>query len=214
MPKTELPDSMDATIRILEGYLRNPLTLDGEQAKDLLRKKRKKAVRRASIAADEDEDAARPRKRRRKQAEIQQFKSAQFIEDSDDDPVLDAEFYAREAARRDAHRAKMQLGQIMQQMGKSKGKRGRDKSATAIGNSEAEEEEEEQGDEAGGPTSFSSDSEATRPSVSHGQSRKEGVRAAQATPGQSNEDDLSADEIDAPAISKKRRAVFASDEEE
>lgn len=205
---------MEATIRILEGYLRNPLTLDGEQAKDLLRRKRKKAVRRASIAADGNEDAARPRKRRRKQAEIQQFKSAQFIEDSDDDPVLDAEFYAREAARREAHRAKMQLGQIMQQMGRGKkGKRGRDKSATAIGISEAEDEEE-QGDEAGGPTSFSSDSEATRPSVSHGQSRKEGVRAARAASDQSFEDDSSADEIDAPAISKKRRAVFASDEEE
>lgn len=116
MPKTVLPDDIDSTVRIMRDFLRNPIDLDGQSAKDLLRKKRKQAVRRAKRPApgnntDDDEvNIERPKKRRKatkRNAELQQFKSAAYIEDSDDAAEADAKFFARELELQKASRQKM-----------------------------------------------------------------------------------------------------------
>jgi hypothetical protein len=91
--------------------LKEPMNLDGDQAADLLRRQRKRPVRRRKRLSVEDDGAERLPTRRRKQAEeVQQYKSAQFIEDSDEDPEADAAFFAREAAARETYRKRIQLG--------------------------------------------------------------------------------------------------------
>lgn len=132
---------MESTVRILEQYLRDPFSLEGdEEAKDLLRKKRKKAVRRRKHMDSDDNvsDEAPHRKRRRKQAEIQQYKSAQFIEDSDEDPNADAAFYAKEAERRERNIAKMQLGQQNQLAKKVKPRSKRQKANLLMSDSDSD----------------------------------------------------------------------------
>lgn len=116
MPKTVLPDDIDSTVRIMRDFLRNPIDLDGQTAKDLLRKKRKKPIRRAKRPApgnnseDDEVGIERPTKRRKatkRSAELQQFKSAAYIEDSDDAAEADDGFYERELELQRISRQKM-----------------------------------------------------------------------------------------------------------
>ncbi|KAI5453378.1 Topoisomerase 1-associated factor 1 [Naganishia albida] len=116
MPKTVLPDDIDSTVRIMRDFLRNPIDLDGQSAKDLLRKKGKKPIKRAKRPApannsDDDEvGVERPKKRRKatkRSAELQHFKSAAYIEDSDDAAEADEAFFARELELQKASRQKM-----------------------------------------------------------------------------------------------------------
>ncbi len=103
VPRGILPENLEASARIIEQFLREPFDLDGENAQDMLRKKRKKPVRRRrSPSLDGDGETVR---RPQKQTEVQHFKSAAFIDDSDDDEEADREFFAREAQRREANRA-------------------------------------------------------------------------------------------------------------
>lgn len=116
MPRTVLPADIDSTVRIMREFLRNPIDLDGQTAKDLLRKKRKKAIRRAKRPApgnnseDDEIGVERPTKRRKatkRSAELQQFKSAAYIEDSDDAAEADEGFYERELELQRLSRQKM-----------------------------------------------------------------------------------------------------------
>lgn len=116
MPKTVLPDDIDSTVRIMRDFLRNPIDLDGQSAKDLLRKKGKKPIKRAKRPApannsdDDDVGVERPKKRRKatkRSAELQHFKSAAYIEDSDDAAEADEAFFARELELQKASRQKM-----------------------------------------------------------------------------------------------------------
>ena len=87
--------------------MREPMSLDGVTPAELLRRKRKKPVKKRRRKSLDEERAPR----RRKQAEeVQQYKSAQFIDDSDGDVEADAAFFAREAANREAHRKNISLG--------------------------------------------------------------------------------------------------------
>jgi replication fork protection complex subunit Tof1/Swi1 len=107
MPKTILPEELESSIRVIEAFMREPMDLDGARPADLLKRKRKKAARqrrRKSL------DGERVPTRRRQADEVQQFKSAQFIYDSDDDEAADAEFFAREAANRDRSRQNISNG--------------------------------------------------------------------------------------------------------
>jgi len=87
--------------------MREPLDLDGARPSDLLKRKRKKAARRPRRKSL---DGERLPTRRRQTDEVQQFKSAQFIYDSDDDEAADAMFFAREAANRDRSRNNISNG--------------------------------------------------------------------------------------------------------
>lgn len=116
MPRTVLPDDIDSTIRTMRDFISHPIDLEGKSAEDLLRRKRKKAIRRkrptpqVNNSGDEDAIAAdRPAKRRttKRAAELQQFKSAAYIEDSDDAAEAGEGFYARELELQRASRAKM-----------------------------------------------------------------------------------------------------------
>ncbi len=103
VPRSVMPESLEASARIIEQFLREPFDLDGEDAADMLRRKRKKPVRRRrspSVASDGEVRSNRPGK----QAEVQQYKSAAFIEDSDEDEERDRAFFAKEAERRARYR--------------------------------------------------------------------------------------------------------------
>ena len=107
MPKTILPEELESSIRVIEAFMREPMDLDGARPTDLLKRKRKKAARHRRRKSLDNE---RLPTRRRQADEVQQFKSAQFIYDSDDDEAADAEFFAREAANRDRSRQNISNG--------------------------------------------------------------------------------------------------------
>ncbi|KAJ9108278.1 hypothetical protein QFC19_002526 [Naganishia cerealis] len=115
MPKAVLPDDIDATVRVMRDFLTNPIDLEGKTAAELLRKKRKKAINRKKRTAlemvnseDEGVMVERPIKRRKKRAaELQHYKSAAYIEDSDDAAEADEGFYRRELELREISRQKM-----------------------------------------------------------------------------------------------------------
>lgn len=107
MPKALLPEDLESSIRIIETFMREPMSLDGVTPAELLRRKRKRPAKKRRRPSADVERAPR----RRKQAEeVQQYKSAQFIDDSDGDSEADAAFFAREAANREAHRYNISLG--------------------------------------------------------------------------------------------------------
>ncbi|KAJ9122390.1 hypothetical protein QFC22_001812 [Naganishia vaughanmartiniae] len=121
MHKEVMPEDIDATIRVMRDFLTNPIDLEGKTAAELLRNKRKKAINRkkrsAKAIVDSDNDGLmieRPAKRIKKRAaELQQFKSAAYIEDSDDAAEADEGFYRRELELREISRQKMMsLGHI------------------------------------------------------------------------------------------------------
>jgi replication fork protection complex subunit Tof1/Swi1 len=127
VPRGVLPDSLEASTRVIEQFLRDPFDLDGENAQDMLRKKRKQASRRRR-SPDLDEDGAIVR-RQPKQTEVQHFKSAAFIEDSDDDEEADRIFFAREAQKREANRYAIGMAS-MNPHGKKTSKKGQEPAFT------------------------------------------------------------------------------------
>jgi replication fork protection complex subunit Tof1/Swi1 len=120
MPKAVMPEDIDATIRVMRDFLTNPIDLEGRTAAELLRNKRKKAIKRkkqsAAVVDSENDEVMveRPTKRIKKRAaELQQFKSAAYIEDSDDAAEADEGFYQRELELREISRQKMMnLGHV------------------------------------------------------------------------------------------------------
>ncbi|KAI5476063.1 hypothetical protein MNV49_000435 [Pseudohyphozyma bogoriensis] len=107
IPATILPSKLDGDIRIINNFLLDPVDPNGKTAADLLRKKRKAPVRRRKprIDDEEGEDGETPAKKRqaKKKKEAENFKSAQFIDDSDDEDneERDRLFFAAEQALRD-----------------------------------------------------------------------------------------------------------------
>jgi replication fork protection complex subunit Tof1/Swi1 len=108
VPKGLLPQEIESSIRIIEGFMREPMDLNGITPAELLRRKRRK--RPAKRRRRDSVDVERAPRRRKQADEVQQKKSAQFIDDSDDDPEADAAFFAREAANREANRKNISLG--------------------------------------------------------------------------------------------------------
>lgn len=101
----------------MRDFITNPIDLKGKSTAELLRRKRRNAITRkkrssAQVPDSGNDDAVaqdRTAKRRktRRAAELQQFKSAAYIEDSDDAAEADEDFYARELELQKASRAKM-----------------------------------------------------------------------------------------------------------
>ncbi|WOO84917.1 Topoisomerase 1-associated factor 1 [Vanrija pseudolonga] len=123
LPSKVLPSTISSAVGALNQFLITPVDLD-EDPKKLIRRTRRR--RAASPGSDSDIDRL-PRKRRaQKAAEVQQFKSAAFIVDSDDDEDADAAFFAREEALRLQMQEKAEeAGNIMRETGTKKRKRGK-----------------------------------------------------------------------------------------
>ena len=91
---------------MIENFLLDPVDPNGKTAADLLRKKRKAPVRKRKdkdlvdgLSGSEDEAPKKARQKNRKE-ELEAYKSAQFIESSDDEDNedRDAKFFAAERA--------------------------------------------------------------------------------------------------------------------
>jgi replication fork protection complex subunit Tof1/Swi1 len=93
--------------RVITQFLEAPIDLDGKKASQLLSKKRLRRRRRSPSPASDDDDAVlsgdepRRKKKEKKKKEKEQYKSAQFIEDSDEEyGDMDA-FLEKEKAQRE-----------------------------------------------------------------------------------------------------------------
>ena len=109
-----LPDLRRA-LAVIEQFEKAPLDLGGKRAAQLLRKKRRSRRRRQrprrtsadsdsdnSSENDEDEDQDEPKRKKARAREREVYKSAQFIEDSDEEYGQDIDaFFVREAELRE-----------------------------------------------------------------------------------------------------------------
>ncbi|KAJ7151353.1 timeless protein-domain-containing protein [Mycena crocata] len=112
------PADLQRTLKVIRQFLATPINLEGKKASELLTKKTRQTRRARSPSPDSDEepsdgagnsDSDAPKKRKKKEKERapkpkpkqQEFKSAQFIEDSDEEyGDIDA-FLAKEKEMRD-----------------------------------------------------------------------------------------------------------------
>ncbi|OJT12212.1 Topoisomerase 1-associated factor 1 [Trametes pubescens] len=85
IPSVVLPTDMQRTVNVITQFLETPLDLQGKSPAELLARKRRRRPRRKRTPTPDpdDSDAPRRKKKERKKKEAQQYKSAQFIEDSD-----------------------------------------------------------------------------------------------------------------------------------
>lgn len=106
IPTSLLPATLDSDIKLIDNFLLDPVDPNGKTAADLLRKKRKAPVRKRKekdlvdgLSGDESDVPKKVRQKKRKE-ELAAYKSAQFIEDSDDEDneERDAKFFAAERA--------------------------------------------------------------------------------------------------------------------
>lgn len=115
------------TIQEWKNVIQQFLDADPELEEDVSKYIRRARKRRVQVDIDSDGEevprAPRPRKQR-KVEEMQSFKSAAFIYDTDDDEEADAAFFAREAELR----ARMEeLGNTVQREGGTKKRKRKDK---------------------------------------------------------------------------------------
>jgi replication fork protection complex subunit Tof1/Swi1 len=88
IPQAILPSELQQSYNVIGQFLETPFDLDGKKVSELLRKKRARRRRRRSPSnsGDEAELSDEPkRKRKKKEKEQAQYKSAQFIQDSDEE---------------------------------------------------------------------------------------------------------------------------------
>ena len=91
---------------VIKQFLETPIDLDGKKASQLLSKKRRRRRRRSPSPLPDDNDVSsgdepRRKKKEKKKKEKEQYKSAQFIEDSDEEyGGMDA-FLEKEKAQRE-----------------------------------------------------------------------------------------------------------------
>ncbi|BGP23540.1 replication fork protection complex subunit Tof1/Swi1 [Rhodotorula toruloides] len=144
IPASILPSKLHSDLKIIEDFVLDPVDpQNGKSATELLRKQRKKPVRRKrkilseaemELGSDGEPIIKVKRKRQKKrQEEEQAYKSAQFINDSDDedDPDRDAAFFAAEAALR----AKLAAGQVSVHLESGSKKKKQPKGSTAAATS-------------------------------------------------------------------------------
>jgi hypothetical protein len=94
LPIAVPPSSISSSIGALRSFLADPPDLEVDP-KSVLRRQRKQ--RRTHDQGDEDEEENRePRRRKKRAADIQVYKSAAFIIDSDNDEETDRLFFERE----------------------------------------------------------------------------------------------------------------------
>ncbi|WVQ93115.1 hypothetical protein IAU59_000179 [Kwoniella sp. CBS 9459] len=166
LPSTVLPSNISTSLGALKQDLENPPSLT-EDPKDLLRrarpprpprKQQSPSLSEMELDSDTGELVKRvktARKRKTKAAEMQTFKSAAFIEDSDDeDPSISARFFEREQQlREEMKRLAEEQGNVMRRHGtkRKRGKKGEEAPGTLVGNDiDGLESDSEDGDSASG----------------------------------------------------------------
>jgi replication fork protection complex subunit Tof1/Swi1 len=92
--------------RVIKQFLEVPIDLEGKKASQLLSKKRRRRRRRSPSPASDDDavlsgDEPRRKKKEKKKKEKEQYKSAQFIEDSDEEYGNMDAFLENEKAQRE-----------------------------------------------------------------------------------------------------------------
>lgn len=109
IPATVLVSDLQQSLNVIEQFQKSPLDLGGKRPSELLRKKTRRRTRRRAPSesdaegSDGDEDEPRVKKRKeRKKKETQVYKSAQFVQDSDEefDKNIDA-FFEKERQLRE-----------------------------------------------------------------------------------------------------------------
>ncbi|KAF9556074.1 timeless-domain-containing protein [Agrocybe pediades] len=131
---------MQRTLNVINQFLAEPFNLDGKKASELLSKKRRRR-RRRSPSPDSDDAALsgdehrRKKRKEKKKKEKETYKSAQFIEDSDEeyggmDAFLEQEKLRREKAEQAATAGAVNLN--MKKSGTKKRRRKGDKDDNAV----------------------------------------------------------------------------------
>ncbi|RXW22765.1 hypothetical protein EST38_g3081 [Candolleomyces aberdarensis] len=88
IPQAIVPSELQQSYNVIGQFLETPFDSDGKKVSELLRKKRARRRRRRSpsISGDEAELSDEPKpKKKKKEKEQAQYKSAQFIQDSDEE---------------------------------------------------------------------------------------------------------------------------------
>jgi replication fork protection complex subunit Tof1/Swi1 len=221
VPKKLLPEEIESSIRIIEAFMREPMDLDGATPAELLRRKRRK--RPAKGRRRESFDVERAPRRRKQADEVQQHKSAQFIDDSDEDAEADAAFFAREAANREAYRKNISLG-LTESSKRQPGSEQRLISSTEQDDSVPDDIDASQDNALGStPARQAPDVQRPRPRVGNRQKRKRAAES-QSPAGRnrpdrfdsdrSEEDSEDADTMHRARASIRKRVVTASSEED
>lgn len=117
VPAAILPSDLQSSLTVIDQFLQHPIDLDGKKASQLLSKKTRRRRRRRSPSNSDvelvDDDEPKRKRREKKKKEETQYKSAQFIEDSDAEYGDMEAFLEREKALRDkAVMAAAQSGKI------------------------------------------------------------------------------------------------------
>ncbi|KAG2355989.1 timeless protein-domain-containing protein [Suillus spraguei] len=117
VPAAILPSDLQSSFNVIDQFLQHPIDLDGKKASQLLTKKPRRRRRRRSPSNSDvelvDDDEPKRKRREKKKKEETQYKSAQFIEDSDAEYGDMEAFLEREKALRDkAVMAAAQSGKI------------------------------------------------------------------------------------------------------
>ncbi|EPQ50778.1 timeless-domain-containing protein [Gloeophyllum trabeum ATCC 11539] len=105
VPKSIPPDELQSGRNVIDQFLENPIDLDGKKAASLLTKKARRRTRRRQATPDSDAEVEllddEPKKRAKKKKENKQYKSAQFIEDSDGEEEDIKAFFEKEKQLRE-----------------------------------------------------------------------------------------------------------------
>ncbi|TFK80719.1 timeless-domain-containing protein [Polyporus arcularius HHB13444] len=100
IPSVVLPTELQSSLNIINQYLETPIDLEGKKAADMLTKKKRRRRRRRDPTPDPDDDTQLRKKKEKRIKEKQQYKSAEFIVDSDAEMGDMEEFLAKERALR------------------------------------------------------------------------------------------------------------------
>lgn len=142
VPAAIIPSDLQSSLTVIDQFLQHPIDLEGKKASQLLSKKTRPRRRRRLPSNSDvelvDDDEPKRKRREKKKKEETQYKSAQFIEDSDAEYGDMEAFLEREKALRDkAVMAAAQSGKIgtMRATGTKKRRRkGKDVEARKQGN--------------------------------------------------------------------------------
>lgn len=212
LPVTVMPDSIKASIGALNQYLLSPPSLD-KDPKTLVRAVRRRRAKSPEYNSDGEVIAPVRKRRQPRTEELQVYKSAAYIDDSDDDEG-DAAFFAREAMLRAEMSAMAEAsGSAMRRTGTKKRKRknnGIEPMPLADMDVNAMDEGSDGDDESGKDGAGDSDDEPR-------------VRSRSVVPSDSDDEvmakrpraTLSPASVisDAPVTQGRRRAVIDSDDE-
>ncbi|KAH0831354.1 timeless protein-domain-containing protein [Lanmaoa asiatica] len=117
VPASILPSALRERLNVVDQFLKNPIDLEGKKASGMLSKKtrRRRRPRSPSLGSDVElpDDEPRRHKKEKKKKEEKKYKSAQFIEDSDEEYGDMEAFLEREKALREkTARAAAESGKI------------------------------------------------------------------------------------------------------